>query len=932
MNLAFVVMLPFLGAFLPPLVERVTGNRTLLACGAAALPALALALLFNPARRVFAGETLHSTLSWIPSLDLSLAFRLDGLALLFAILVLGIGLLVILYARYYLSAKEKAGRFYAYLLLFMGAMLGVVTSDNLLLLVVFWELTSLSSFLLIGFWGHQTGARKGARMAMTVTGMGGLALLAGVLLIGDVVGSFSLTEVLASGDLIRGSELYPLILCLVLLGAFTKSAQFPFHFWLPHAMAAPTPVSAYLHSATMVKAGVFLLARLYPALAGTDLWFDIVTLAGMATLLWGALVALFQHDLKGLLAYSTISHLGLITLLFGLNSQLAAVAAVFHIINHATFKASLFMAAGIIDHETGTRDMRRINGLWKYMPYTAVLAMVASAAMAGVPLLNGFLSKEMFFTETLQSEQLGTLSWLLPLGATLGGIFSVAYSARFIHDVFFNGEPINLPKYPPHEPPRYMKVPVEVLVALCVAVGVFPAITVAGLLAVAASATLGGELPEYHLAIWHGFNVPLVMSFIALFGGIFVYSQRRRLFDLWTRLPEVDAKLVFEGRMQQLGRMASAITGWLQNGSLQSYVAWGVALVAVILLTQVWHLPALSLAAPMLPMDGVAILCTTMLVASALLTTIMHRHRVTSIMSLSVVGLMVSLLFVRFSAPDLALTQLSVEVVTMLLLMLAMYFLPVRTKVESSSVRVFRDVLLALITGGGVAVLAFLVMTGETATISQFFMDNSKSGGGGTNVVNVILVDFRGFDTFGEITVLGIAAMGIYALLKDLNLASAKYDSQGRPWAKDAHPLVLVTISRPLLPLALLIAVYIFLRGHNLPGGGFVAGLITSVALVLQYVASGVGWVHSRMPGDYHPVVALGVLLAGMTGVGSWAFGYPFLTSSFTYVSLPVIGKFELATAMLFDTGVFLTVVGATLLMLANLGKLSLLDDKRENA
>ena len=932
MNLAFVVMLPFLGAFLPPLVERVTGNRTLLACGAAALPALALALLFNPARKVFAGETLHSTLSWIPSLDLSLAFRLDGLALLFAILVLGIGLLVILYARYYLSAKEKAGRFYAYLLLFMGAMLGVVTSDNLLLLVVFWELTSLSSFLLIGFWGHQTEARKGARMAMTVTGMGGLALLAGVLLIGNVVGSFSLTEVLANGDLIRGSELYPLILCLVLLGAFTKSAQFPFHFWLPHAMAAPTPVSAYLHSATMVKAGVFLLARLYPALAGTDLWFEIVTLAGMATLLWGAAAALFQHDLKGLLAYSTISHLGLITLLFGLNSQLAAVAAVFHIINHATFKASLFMAAGIIDHETGTRDMRRINGLWKYMPYTAVLAMVASAAMAGVPLLNGFLSKEMFFTETLQSEQLGALSWLLPLGATLGGVFSVAYSARFIHDVFFNGEPINLPKYPPHEPPRYMKVPVEILVALCVAVGVFPAITVAGLLAVAATATLGGELPEYHLAIWHGFNLPLVMSFIALFGGIFIYSQRRRLFDLYARLPEVDAKLVFEGRIQQLGRLASAITGRLQNGSLQSYVAWGVTLVAVILLTQMWHLPALSLDVGMLPMDGVAILCTAMLVAAAFLTTILHRHRMTSIMSLSVVGLMVSLLFVRFSAPDLALTQLSVEVVTMLLLMLAMYFLPVRTKVESSSVRVLRDVLLALVVGAGVAVMAFLVMTGDTTTISQFFMDNSKSGGGGTNVVNVILVDFRGFDTFGEITVLGIAAMGIYALLKDLNLASAKYDSLGRPWAKDAHPLVLVTISRPLLPLALLIAVYIFLRGHNLPGGGFVAGLITSVALVLQYVASGVGWVHSRMPGDYHPVVALGVLLAGLTGVGSWVFGYPFLTSSFTYVSLPVIGKFELATAMLFDTGVFLTVVGSTLLMLANLGKLSLLDDKREDA
>ncbi|WP_290523321.1 monovalent cation/H+ antiporter subunit A [Alcanivorax sp.] len=932
MNLAFVVMLPFLGACLPPLVERVSSNRTLMACAAALLPATALALLVSPAMQVFAGETLHSTLRWIPSLDLSLAFRLDGLALLFALLVLGIGLLVILYARYYLSAKEKAGRFYAYLLLFMGAMLGVVTSDNLLLLVVFWELTSLSSFLLIGFWGHQTGARKGARMAMTVTGMGGLALLAGVLLMGNVVGSFSLQTVLESGDVIRASSWYPVILCLVLLGVFTKSAQFPFHFWLPHAMAAPTPVSAYLHSATMVKAGVFLLARLYPALAGTDLWFMLVSLAGMMTLLWAAFVALFQHDLKGLLAYSTISHLGLITLLFGLNSEMAAVAAVFHIINHATFKASLFMAAGIIDHETGTRDMRRINGLWKYMPYTAVLAMVASAAMAGVPLLNGFLSKEMFFAETLGSHQLGALSWILPVGATLGGVFSVAYSARFIHDVFFNGEPVNLPKYPPHEPPRYMKVPVEILVALCVAVGVFPAITVAGLLAVAATATLGGTLPDYHLAVWHGFNLPLLMSFIATAGGVLIYTQRRRLFDLWTRVPQLDAKLVFEGRIQQLNRWAAAITGRFQNGSLQSYVAWLIALVAVILLTQLVRLPALDLSQYKLPMDGVAILCTFMLVAAALLTTLLHRHRMTSIMSLSVVGLMVSLLFVRFSAPDLALTQLSVEVVTILLLMLAMYFLPVRTRAESSSIRVIRDVALALICGVGVAIMAFLVMTGENSTISQFFLDNSKPGGGGTNVVNVILVDFRGFDTFGEIIVLGVAAMGIYALLKDLELRSARYDSLGRPWAKDAHPLVLVTISRPLLPLALLIAVYIFLRGHNLPGGGFVAGLITSVALVLQYVASGVAWVHSRMPGDYHPVVALGVLLAGLTGIGSWAFDYPFLTSSFTYVYWPVVGKFELATAMLFDIGVFLTVVGATLLMLANLGKLSLLDDKREEA
>jgi multicomponent K+:H+ antiporter subunit A len=320
--------------------------------------------------------------AWLAAPGFHLSLRLDGLGFIFVLLVVGIGLLVILYAHYYLSAKDPLGRFYAYLLWFMGSMLGVVLSENLLLLFFFWELTSLSSFLLIGYWTNLSDARKGARMALVVTGGGGLALLAGILLLGRMAGSFELSAVLAAGDQIRSHPLYPAALVLVLLGVFTKSAQFPFHFWLPHAMAAPTPVSAYLHSATMVKAGVFLLARLYPALSGTELWFYLVALTGLATLLIGAVTALFRHDLKGLLAYSTISHLGLITLLFGLNSRLAVVAGVFHILNHATFKASLFMAAGIIDHETGTRDMRRINGLWRFMPHTATLAMAAAAAMA----------------------------------------------------------------------------------------------------------------------------------------------------------------------------------------------------------------------------------------------------------------------------------------------------------------------------------------------------------------------------------------------------------------------------------------------------------------------------------------------------------------------------------------------------------------------
>ena len=924
MTLALLIALPLLGAILPLLVER--HGRSLCAAAAAVAPLVGLVLLLGERSRVFAGETLLQQWQWLPTLGLNFSLRLDGLGFLFALLILGIGLLVILYARYYLSKQEPMGRFYAFLLLFMGAMLGVVLSENLLLMLVFWELTSLSSFLLIGFWGYRSDARRGARMALTVTGAGGLALLAGVLLLGNLVGSFELSEVLAAGHFVRNHELYPLILGLVLLGVFTKSAQFPFHFWLPHAMAAPTPVSAYLHSATMVKAGVFLLARLYPVLAGSEWWFYIVSLVGLATLLVGAVMALFQHDLKGLLAFSTISHLGLITLLFGLDTPLAAVAAIFHIINHATFKASLFMAAGIIDHETGSRDMRRINGMWKYMPHTAALAMVASSAMAGVPLLNGFLSKEMFFGETLAFEHhlLGSFYWMIPAGATLAAVFSVAYSLRFIHDVFFNGEPVNLPKYPPHEPPRYMKVPVEILVFLCVLVGMLPAYTVAPLLAAAATASLGATPPEYSLAIWHGLNLPLLMSVIALIGGIAVYACRQPLFRWYAGLPDMDAKALFELAVRQVVRVAACITGALENGSLQRYLALLLMATLLAVFVGLWDLPQLAGPLAQTRPDPVTALGLGVLCLSAVLTVVFHRRRLVALMMLSVVGLLVSLAFARFSAPDLALTQLSVEVVTVILLMLALYFLPARTPAESSSLRGLRDFLLAGACGGMVSLLTFAVLTRPYAQdLAGFFLANSVPGGGGTNVVNVILVDFRGFDTLGEISVLAIAGVGIYAMLHGLRLLSPSQDAEGRAWARERHPLILASLSRVLLPLALLVSVFIFLRGHNLPGGGFIAGLVTSVALILQYIASGIHWTRERLPLNFQRLAGAGVLIAGLTGLGSWLFGYPFLTSSFGHFHLPLVGEFELATAMLFDLGVYLTVVGATLLILAYLGKLT---------
>lgn len=919
-ELLLLVLLPLIGVLIPLLCRH--WSRSFCALATATLPLAALALVLNLAPAVFAGETLYLHLPWVEALGLLISLRLDGLSLLFVLLILGMGLLVILYARYYLAEKDSMPRFYAFLLFFMAAMLGVVLSNNLIQLWVFWELTSISSFLLISYWWHRADARLGARMALAITGFGGLALLAGVLLLGQVLGSYQLDVVLGKAAELQQSPWYPLILVLILLGAFTKSAQFPFHFWLPNAMAAPTPVSAYLHSATMVKAGIFLLARLYPVLAGSDLWFLLVTLTGLTTLLVGAYLALFQHDLKGLLAYSTISHLGLITLLLGLDTDLATVAAIFHIMNHATFKASLFMAAGIIDHESGSRDMRKLNGLWQFMPVTATLAMVASASMAGVPLLNGFLSKEMFFAETLHQDVLGALSWLLPVLATVAAMLSVAYSARFIHDVFFNGQPKGLPKTP-HEPPRYMRVPVEILVALCILVGVLPQYVVGDLLQVASAAALAGPVPEYSLSIWHGFNLPLLMSVVALVLGITLYANRKHLFRFQAEIPTVNALVLFEQWFRQLVSKAQRLHQRIETGELQSYLSWVLLLMVILLLLPLQQMGELTGLLPGLPTDPLMFIAVLVAVVAAVATVICQRQRLLALVLISVVGLVVTLVFVRFSAPDLALTQLAVEVVTIVLLMLALFFLPQKINRASQAGKLMRDAAIALLSGVVIGSLSYVLMLQPQQRISEFFLQHAKSGGGGYNVVNVILVDFRGFDTLGEITVLGIAALGIFKLLTRLPLFKPSSDAEGRSWALDKHPLLLAMISQALLPMALMVSVYIFFRGHNLPGGGFVAGLITAIAIILQYVAQGVDWVKQRLTLEYHRLIAVGVLIAAATGALSWCFDRPFLTSWFDYFQLPLIGEIELASAMAFDLGVYLTVVGATLMILANLGKMT---------
>ena len=921
--LFLLALLPLLGALAPALAIRFGRNACALAAGAVTLSALIVLGSMVPG--VMRGEVFTASVPWIPALGLNASLFLDPLGLMFAGMILGIGLLIIIYARFYLAAADPMGRFFTYLLLFQGAMLGIVLSDNVLLLLIFWELTSLSSFLLIGFWRHSAEARQGARMALFVTGGGGLALIGGLLILGSIAGSYDLTVILQQKDVIQASPLYLPALLLILGGCFTKSAQFPFHFWLPHAMAAPTPVSAYLHSATMVKAGVFMLARLWPVLAGTDAWFLIVATTGMVTMVFAACVALFKDDLKGLLAYSTISHLGFLTMLFGIGTPMAALVGVFHIINHATFKAALFLNAGIVDHEAGTRDIKRLGGLFGLMPIAGTLALVAGLSMAGVPPLNGFISKEMMLYEAADTVWLGQ-AWVFPVLATLGATLSVAYSLRYIVHVYFGKRRDDYPKSP-HDPGIGLWGPPAVLVALVVAIGLAPALVAGPLVNLVAGAVTNGAAEPEHLALWHGVTPALYMSAIAIALGAALLMGHRRLDRLWQGSGLPEAKAMFDASVRGAVRIARRGTDLLQNGSLQRGMAALIGTAVVVGFAGFLSAGYVPGERPGVPASPAAVVGWIALVAATAMVVLTHKARYISLIYIGIVGLIISLAFVHLSAPDLALTQISVEVVTILLMLLALNLLPKQTPVESRPWRKIRDGGVAMAAGLGVGGAAWAIMTRPLDSISGYFWENAKSEGGGTNVVNVILVDFRGFDTFGEIIVLGIAALGIFALLERVEtgasgkrLAAWKPDTVRSP---EHHPMMLVVATRLVLPLAVLVALYIFLRGHNQPGGGFIAGLVVAVAILMQYMASGFAFADQRLHADHHSMIGAGVLVAALTGLGSLAFGAPFLTSAFDYFSLPLIGEFELATAILFDIGVALTVIGAVMLALAQLSQVA---------
>ena len=926
MSLFLIVALPFLGALLPGLMN--SAGRAACAGVTFMVSLLAFIGLMTHLPAVMAGELVTARLDWVPLLGLNVTLMLDGLGFFFAMLILGIGLLIIAYARFYLSREDNMGKFFTYLLLFQGAMVGIVLSDNILLLLVFWELTSLSSFLLIGYWKHLPEGRQGARMALTVTGMGGLAMIGGMLLLGQIVGSYDLSVILQNRNLIQASPMYLPALILILLGCFTKSAQFPFHFWLPHAMSAPTPVSAYLHSATMVKAGIFLMARMWPVLSGTPEWFMIVTTAGLITMVLGAVIALFKHDLKSLLAFSTVSHLGLITMLLGTGTAFGAMAAMFHILNHATFKAALFMSAGIIDHEAHTRDIRRLGGLRHLMPVTFVIASLAALSMAGIPLLNGFLSKEMMLEEATHTALFG-MPLLVPVMATIGSLFSAAYCFRFISHTFLGPQRDDYPATP-HDPPVGLWLPPAILVVLVVAIGVAPFLAEPFIKVVTAS-VLGdaAELPKAYFKIWHGLVPALYMSMIAVVGGLLMLLIFKPALGVWDKAARPEAKHIFDAVIASAVSLARRIIAPLHDGAFTRYAA----IMAVTVVAVGYHAWATgTVGAPtrsVQPANFVQIAGWLMLVAATCGLVVLHRNRLLSLILIGIVGLVVSVGFVFFSAPDLAMTQLTVEVVTIILLLLALNFLPNHTPVESSVLRRTRDGTVAVAAGLGAAALSYHYLLRDTIapSISNFHLANSYKGGGGTNVVNVILVDFRGFDTYGEIIVLGIAALIIYALTEALldgpvraRLLNRKPD---QPRSGGMHPMMMVVVTRVIMPVVLMVGFYIFWRGHNVPGGGFIAGLVVSIAVVMQYMASGFSWTSARLRYPYHGVIGTGVLIAGLTGIGSWFFGKPFLTSDFTYVRIPPFEKFELATAALFDLGVFLAVVGAVMLSLESFSRLS---------
>jgi multicomponent Na+:H+ antiporter subunit A len=760
LNLALAaIFLPFLGALCMIPLYAPLGRQLGWAALAVALGALGL-VWATPA-------PLSGGVEWVPQLGINLTLAVDGWGKLLAYLITGIGSLVMLYSILYMGEGEDLGKFYTYILLFMGAMMGVVLAGNLMGLYIFWELTSVASFLLIGFWHTRAAGNYGALKSILLTVGGGFFMLGGILLLGQIGGTFELGALLAHREAILAHPQAGVALVLILIGAFAKSAQVPFYIWLPDAMAAPTPVSAYLHSATMVKAGLFLVGRLWPLFHTHPYWLPLVSTVGLVTMAIGAFLAVQKTDLKAILAMSTISQLGLILSLFGLGTADGLKAGSFHVLNHAIFKGLLFMVVGIIDHETGTRDIRRLSGLRKAMPVSAALMAIGAASMAGVPFFNGFLSKEMFL-EAVYHSPLGLIGAVV---ATLSSALTAMYCLVLAHKVFSGAVVEDLPKHP-HEAPWVMLAAPVILAGLVLLIGLFPGLVNHGLLPSAIGGLLGEE-PHLHIGLWHGLTPALLMSGISLGGGLLLYSQRGPvvgLFQRWTPDRSFTLNRLYNAlwwEEQCVERVAKRLTNLQMTGLLRDYLVFTLVTVVGAILGTVWYkgigFGSLNLAP--IALHEAAII-GSMLVGAVV--TLRSRTRLTAMVGITLIGMPTALWFALMRAPDLALTQLVVEVVSTILFLVVFAHLP-QLKVYPRESRV-QDTNVAVAIGVGVAAgLVTLLANGHrlfAPEIAKFYIEHAHEGGGGNNIVNVTLVDFRGFDTMFEITVLTIAGLAIYTLIR----------------------------------------------------------------------------------------------------------------------------------------------------------------------
>lgn len=773
-----VIFIPFIFAGLVPAASRVLKQH--IGWFAVAIAALTLLLILMIAPTIIQGGTIYGEIIWLPTAGINFSVYVDGLSLLIGLLASGIGVIIMSYSTGYLSNKEDLPRYYQYLLLFMGSMIGMVFSANTIQLFIFWELTSLTSFMLIGYWNDRPASIYGATKALVLTAVGGLVMLAGFLLLQIITGTFDIPAMLHEESMIEaihGHELFLITLVLIFIGAAAKSAQGPFYIWLPNAMEAPTPVSAFLHSATMVKAGIYLVARIHPLFAGTDAWFILVSGTGMITMVVAGFLAFRQTDIKAILAYSTISQLAYLMTMYGYTTHLepgiGVAAATFHLVNHATFKASLFLVAGIVAHETATRDIRKLGGLRKEMPLTFIVASIGALAMAGLPPFNGFLSKEMFYESSLEmGAALGPpFTFLIPAIAVMGGVLTFAYSIKFIDGIFFGRrKKRGLPEHI-HDPPAVMLIPAAFLAALVILFGLVPSIPVH---AVVEPTTAGiiRENIELHIKMWHGFTTSLMMTVITYMIGLGLYFKYGAIaawqdrFNL--KYPMISVNYYYDLLVHTAQASARTISSVTQPGTIKTYISALIFTVVVLA-----GIPVILLGADIIPQSlnfDIAIyevLIMLFIVIAGMAAALLPAY-LPAVIALSSLGYMVSLLFIYLKAPDLALTQVLVETLSTIIFLLVIVKIPQKFREIISTPTLVRDLIIA----GAVAGTVFMILINATQgiippfeSLSHYFIENSMTLAGGKNVVNVIIVDFRGYDTLGEISVLCLAALGVYNLI-----------------------------------------------------------------------------------------------------------------------------------------------------------------------